>query len=99
MIVKWLFEIRDQLNQTQRGTALCLKKKKPTPAPPPFPLILYKEENEEEENKGKKRQTDMVTLKTDKKQNTGDLNIHESYNREKRPGDEVDPTKVLKELY
>ena len=41
----------------------------------------------------------MVTLKTDKKQNTGDLNIHESYNREKRPGDEVDPTKVLKELY
>ena len=36
---------------------------------------------------------------TDKKQSTGDLNIHESYKREKRPGDEVDPTKVLKELY
>ena len=41
----------------------------------------------------------MVTLKTDKKQSTADLNIHESYNGEKRPGDEVDPTKVLKELY
>ena len=95
MIVKWLFEIRDQLNQTQRGTALCRKKK----LTPSFPLILYKEDNEEEENKGKKKQTDMVTLKTDKKQSTGDLNIHESYKREKRPGDEVDPTKVLKELY
>ena len=44
------------------------------------------------------KQTDMFTLKTDKKQSTGDLNIHESYNGEKRPGDEVDPTKVLKEL-
>ena len=94
----WLFEIRDQLNQTKRGTALC-RKKKLTPPPPPFPLILYKEDNEEEENKEKKKQTDMVTLKTDKKQSTGDLNIHESYKREKRPGDEVDPTKVLKELY
>ena len=99
MIVKWLFEIRDQLNQTKRGTALCRKKKPPPPPPPPFPLILYKEDNEEEENKEKKKQTDMVTLKTDKKQSTGDLNIHESYKREKRPGDEVDPTKVLKELY
>ena len=65
----------------------------------PLPPILLKEEKEEEEKKRKKKQTDMVTLKTDKKQSTGDLNIHESYNREKRPGDEFDPTKVLKELY
>ena len=41
----------------------------------------------------------MFTLKTDKKQSTGYLNIHESYNGEKRPEDEVDPTKVLKKLY
>ena len=65
----------------------------------PLPPILLKEEKEEEEKKRKKKQTDMVTLKTDKKQSTGDLNIHESYNGEKRPGEEVDPTKVLKELY
>ena len=74
--------------------------KKSSRSPPfPFPLILHKEEKAEEEKKRKKKQTDMVTLKTDKKQSTGDLNIHESYNGEKRPGDEVDPTKVLKELY
>ena len=98
-----MFEIRDRLNQTQRGTALWLLKivpaLPPPPPPLPLPLILHKEEKEEEEKKRKKKQTDKVTLKTDKKQNTGDLNIHESYNGGKRPGDEVDPTKVLKELY
>ena len=74
-------------------------KKSPRSPALPSPSYSIKTEKEEEEKKRKKKQTDMVTLKTDKKQSTGDLNIHESYKREKRPGDEVDPTKVLKELY
>ena len=97
----WLLSdcLKSGTNSTKLREGLHCAVKKSSPPPPPFPLILYKEDNEEEENKEKKKQTDMVTLKTDKKQSTGDLNIHESYKREKRPGDEVDPTKVLKELY
>ena len=73
-IVKWLFEIRDRLNQTH-----CGLEKKP-PLPPPLPPILHKEEKKEEGKKRKKKQTDKITLTTDKKQSTGELNIHESYN-------------------
>ena len=75
-------------------------KKSPLPPPPPSsPSPSYSIKKKRKKKKRKKKQTDMFTLKTDKKQSTGDLNIHESYNGEKRPGDEVDPTKVLKELY
>ena len=59
--------------------SLWLRKKAPSP-PPPLPLILHKEEKKEEGKKRKKKQTDKITLTTDKKQSTGELNIHESYN-------------------
>ena len=74
-------------------------KKSPLPPPPSSPSPSYSIKKKRKKKKRKKKQTDMFTLKTDKKQSTGYLNIHESYNGEKRPEDEVDPTKVLKKLY
>ena len=74
---------------SERDGIMAFKKSPLSPPPPSAPSPSYSI---------KKKQTDMFTLKTDKKQSTGYLNNHESYNGEKRPGDEVDPTKVLKEL-
>ena len=77
---------------------MAFKKSPLSPPPPSSPSPSYSIKKKRKKKKRKKKQTDMFTLKTDKKQSTGYLNNHESYNGEKRPGDEVDPTKVLKEL-